>query len=208
MRIGTWNLEGRWTTAHAELIESLDCDLLLLTEVADTLALDDYFVHRTATPMTARHTWSAVASREQLTPLADPHFATALAVCGEWTVASSVLPWRGGGAELYGDGSTAEKTIRTLDTLLAAFPRDRLIWGGDWNHALSGREHPGGLAGRTSLQQALAELDLIVPTAELPHRIDGLTSIDHIAIPAPLAARSAHVDAVGLSDHDAYVTEF
>jgi len=51
-----------------------------------------------------------------------------------------------------------------------------------------------------------------VPTADLPHRIDGLLSIDHIAVPAemPLATASRVVASVAgrrLSDHDAYVTE-
>ena len=33
MRIGTWNLAGRWSDARAEFLTSLECDILLLTEV-------------------------------------------------------------------------------------------------------------------------------------------------------------------------------
>lgn len=32
MRIGTWNLAGRWDARHLALIEAMDCDVLLLTE--------------------------------------------------------------------------------------------------------------------------------------------------------------------------------
>jgi hypothetical protein len=57
------------------------------------------------------------------------------------------------------------------------------VWGGDWNHALTGREHAGSIAGRASIASALTELGLVVPTTDLAHRIDGLLSIDHIAVP-------------------------
>jgi len=33
MRIGTWNLEGRWSDARADFLASLECDVMLLTEV-------------------------------------------------------------------------------------------------------------------------------------------------------------------------------
>jgi hypothetical protein len=51
-----------------------------------------------------------------------------------------------------------------------------------------------------------------VPTAELAHRIPGLLTIDHIAVPREatvLAARQvdASADDQRLSDHDAYVVE-
>lgn len=32
MRIGTWNLEGRWTPDHAAVMADLKCDVWLLTE--------------------------------------------------------------------------------------------------------------------------------------------------------------------------------
>jgi hypothetical protein len=33
VRIGTWNLEGRWWPDHLHLLEAAGCDLWLLTEV-------------------------------------------------------------------------------------------------------------------------------------------------------------------------------
>ena len=55
------------------------------------------------------------------------------------------------------------------------------------------------------------ELGLVVPTAELPHPIEGLLSIDHIAVPQGTAATARQVAATHegrrLSDHDAYVVD-
>ena len=84
-----------------------------------------------------------------------------------------------------------------------------LVWGGDWNHALTGKEHAGSAGGRAAITGALDELGLVVPTAELPHRIDGLLSIDHIAVSQEFAGEPTRVVAAKgakrLSDHDAYV---
>ena len=85
----------------------------------------------------------------------------------------------------------------------------RLVWGGDWNHALSGREYAGSLGGRKVVLDAVDQLDLSVPTADLPHPIDGLLSIDHVAVPRGTATTASRLpaerDGTRLSDHDAYV---
>lgn len=91
-------------------------------------------------------------------------------------------------------------------------PREDLIWGGDWNHALEGREYAGSKGGRGVVLDAVARLRLHVPTADLPHRLEGLLSIDHIATPVGSSWRSATrhgptVDGRSLSDHDAYVVD-
>ena len=47
-----------------------------------------------------------------------------------------------------------------------------------------------------------------MPTADLPHRLDGLLSIDHVGVPRPWSVLAAErVDARGLSDHDCYVVD-
>lgn len=96
-----------------------------------------------------------------------------------------------------------------MDGLLSGLPTQHLVWGGDWNHALVGREYGGSIGGRDEIHRALEKLGLRVPTAELPHRIDGLLSIDHIAvsIDAGVLGADRHVAAVAggrLSDHDVY----
>lgn len=57
---------------------------------------------------------------------------------------------------------------------------------------------------------SLGALGLTVPTTALPHRIDGLFSIDHVAVPTRTTVMSQErvVAALAdrrLSDHDAYL---
>jgi hypothetical protein len=216
LRIGTWNLAGRWTEAHRDFTLALDCDLLLLTEVSERLALPGFFLHKTTNSMAANRRWAAVASRAELVPLDDPHPATAMAHVGAWTVASSILPWRSApNREPWLDAPHAEKTVAAVDTLspLLSPSKATLIWGGDWNHALHGPETAGSMKGRARIVTALDDLRLSVPTARLPHRLDGLLTIDHVAVPSSwhviTTERVPAVDGGGkrLSDHDAYVVD-
>ena len=89
-------------------------------------------------------------------------------------------------------------------------PYTPLIWGGDWNHALEGPEQAGSKEGRSHVLAAVEALGLVVPTATLRHRIPGLRTIDHVAVPRTASVQSA--ERVGaehqekpLSDHDAYI---
>ncbi len=105
--------------------------------------------------------------------------------------------------------TTAEKTSAAVSAVEAGAPE---VWGGDWNHALSGREWTGSVAGRRSLLEAVERLGLQVPTAAMPHQIDGLLSIDHVAVPGTwlVAGTERHRARAGetcISDHDAYVVE-
>lgn len=208
MRIGTWNLAGRWDDRHAELLARMTCDVLLLTEVSDRVDLPGS-THVTSAAMAARRRWAGIWSRHPVTPLPDPHGATAMAEIDGLRFCASVLPWRSCGSRppWVGD-STEERTRAAVDAITAAHPD---VWGGDWNHALDGREHAGSAAGRRLLLAAVEELGLDVPTATAPHQIDKLLSIDHVAVPATWHARVEHHSALvadgRLSDHDAYVVE-
>jgi hypothetical protein len=79
---------------------------------------------------------------------------------------------------------------------------------------MSGREWVGSTAGRQGILAAVDRMKLSVPTADSAHRIEGLLSIDHIAVPSSWEIKSVErrsgVDLTGahrLSDHDAYVIE-
>jgi hypothetical protein len=163
--------------------------------------------------MAARRRWAAILSRQQLTSLPDPHPASALARVGDLQFCSSILPWRSCGSQFPWEGTRhAEKTKNALDKLRIALPSGRLVWGGDWNHALEGEDWSGTLAGRRCLLGTVTELKLQVPTTNLPHRLPCLFSIDHIAIDQAVTVVSAErIDASDggkrLSDHDAYVVE-
>lgn len=213
MRIGTWNLAGRWSPQHRRLMLDADCDVWLLTEVSERTSLPGYTVHLSSSVMAPRRRWAAVASRLPMASSPDPHPASAQAQVGATTYVSSVLPWRSCGSRPPWVGERhAEKTTRAVDDLvLRISAADRLVWGGDWNHALTGREYAGSAGGRAAIQSALDELGLVVPTAGLPHRTDGLLSIDHIAVPKDVAGEATRIlaekDGKRLSDHDAYVIQ-
>ena len=206
MRIGTWNLAGRWSGRHASLLEALDCDVLLLTEVRHDYALPGYAIHTSPDMVPGRRWFAVVASRAGLRALPHPHGASAMAYVGGFRVCASVLPWPGCGGEPPWTGTdTASRTGAAVAATSATRPQ---VWGGDWNHSLGGPRQLGTRAGKDALMAATEALDLQVPTASLPHRLPGAHSIDHVAVPASWHLWSAtRTDATGLSDHDAYVVE-
>lgn len=213
MRIGTWNLAGRWDDRHHSLLAEQDCNVWLLTEVSDRLELPGFNDVRTAEHMATRRRWAGVFTREPLNPLPDPHPATAAAVGGGTTFWSSILPWRSAGARSIWPGTRhADWSAHTMAELTGARPSTPHVWGGDWNHALSGREHAGSVAGRETILGVVSDFDLQVPTGPLEHRLPGLLSIDHIAVPTSWRVKSAQrvvaeADGARLSDHDLYVVE-
>jgi hypothetical protein len=168
MRIGTWNLAGRWSARHLAMLTAADCDVWLLTEVNDRLAIADYTGHVTETPMRPKVSWAGIFSRTPLEPLADPNPASAMVRIGDTTFVCSILPWRG--------DNHAARTRHALDTLLEAMPGGDLCWGGDWNHAFSGPAYADGKGGREAITRAVGQLGMTVATADLPHVLDGLLS--------------------------------
>ena len=213
VRVGTWNLDGRQTDRHVQLLRSAACDVCLLTEVNDHLLLPGYTGHLAAAHMRPNVRWAGVFSRLDIDPLPDPHTASAMARVDGITFVSSILPWKGSdGVDPWQGANHAERTRHALETLLGAMPNSEVCWGGDWNHAFSGPEYAGSHAGRADLAEAVSDLGLSVPTALLPHALDGLLSIDHIAVPSSWEVRSAErilgADLTGrLSDHDLYVVD-
>jgi hypothetical protein len=191
-------------------VGTMRCDVLLLTEVSERVAISGMSLHRTRGLMAPRRRWAAVVSRDHLNPLDDPHGATAMVEIDGLRICSSILPWRSCGTrDPWRGRSTAEKTAAAVTELEAAKPA---IWGGDWNHALSGREWTGSQAGRRTILESVDRLGLQVPTASAPHQIEGLLSIDHIAVPMAWAVvgvehHSAFINGARISDHDAYVIE-
>jgi len=213
MRVGTWNLAGRWGPEHKRLLEDLKCDVLLLTEVDLRVHLDGYSAQPTTALMRPQVAWASVLSLKPLRALPDPHPATAAVEGWGFTWCSSVLPWRSCGAgPVWSGANHAERTQAAVMELMSALGPGPLVWGGDWNHALSGREHAGSMAGRQSIENAMRRRDLEVPTALLPHALDGLLSIDHIAVPGGASTTATRIKAVAgavrLSDHDAYLVEW
>lgn len=132
MRIGTWNLDGRWGSRHADLLASLACDILLLTEVSPAVEIPGFAIHATCGAMARGQRWAAVAARDSLLPLPDPHVGTAMAQVGELRVCSSILPWRDlRWTRSWPGTNQAQKTSAAVAAIEGARPT---VWGGDWNH--------------------------------------------------------------------------
>ena len=186
----------------------MECDVLLLTEVSERVELPGYDLHLGRLLMMPKRRWAAVASRLSMRPMPDPHGASAMAELEGLRLCSSILPWRSCGTQdPWAGATTAEKTIAAVAAVEAAAPA---VWGGDWNHARSGREWTGSVAGRRSVFESVERLGLQVPTAISPHQIEDLLSIDHIAVPKSWVVTStqrhrAFVGESRISDHDAYV---
>jgi hypothetical protein len=100
MRIGTWNLAGRWSTDHDELIRSKNADVWLLTEVSERLHVEGYDLHVTDALMAAKRRWAGVLARAdlKLAPQPDPHPASASARVAGRNFCSWILPWRSCGS--------------------------------------------------------------------------------------------------------------
>lgn len=217
MRIGTWNVENRLITdEHRDLMLKQECDVWLLTEVnrkwadeAGTKILH-FNCHLSKEVMGRKQHWAAVLSASPLTPLEDPHTASAAANINGITYCSTILPWRSVEADStpWHGSNHSEMTEQAIKTLLINLPKNDLVWGGDWNHSLSGKEYAGSIGGRNHVLEAVKQLKLKVPTMPLSHRGNYCQAIDHIGVPLSWAIESAiRIDAQGLSDHDAYVID-
>ena len=210
VRIGTWNLASRWSPDHERLMAAQECDVWLLTEVNERVELPGMRRHIGQEHMAARRHWAAIFSHHHFEPLEDPHPASASVHLGDTTFVSSVLPWRSCGARHPWIGTRHEEKTQAAVRSVFDSLQGSVVWGGDWNHALHGPEYAGSQAGRAHIQNAIGQLELQVPTELLPHRIDGLLSIDLVAVPAGALVQTAErvaaaTDQKRLSDHDAYV---
>ena len=217
MRIGTWNVENQlMSEEHQELIRRQNCDVWLLTEVHPKWAENEgttilHFHAQLSKGFMGRNQhWAAVLSVLPLDRLDDPHDASAAAKINGVTYCSTILPWRGvkvDSAPWHGSNHS-EITENAISALLRNLPKGDLVWGGDWNHSLIGREHAGSMGGRLHLLDAIRQFELKVPTAGLSHRGNYCQAIDHIGVPLSWSVESAkRVNTQGLSDHNAYVVE-
>jgi hypothetical protein len=211
-------MAGHRGEAHTALLAQQNCDVWLLTEVHHHLELPGGYRFAARSDDMARagqrafKQWAAIATRRDASALTATHPATAAARVGSATYASSILPWaRSGGASPWSGANHADRMANTLAALEPFFAaQDGLVWGGDWNQALEGKETAGSIAGRAHVVTMLDRLTVNVPTTSLPHRINGLRSIDHIGLRVPVRGAVRIVAADGkrrLSDHDLYVVD-
>ena len=218
MRIGTWNLNAKWSTGHAALLTHEDCDVWLLTEVNPKAhdgnrKIAGYQCHLSGGVMTCGQHWAAILSKRPILRRPDPHQASAAALISGVTYCATILPWSGCTAYTPTPwvGTTLEDMARpAIDNLKNLLPKSKTVWGGDWNQNLAGgRQYVGSVSMRGLVESALSLLNLKVTTANLPLQTDeNRNTIDHIAVPAQWHVRNAvRISAVGLSDHDAYIID-
>jgi hypothetical protein len=210
MRIGTWNLEGKWTPSHERVLVLLDCDVLLLTEIHASLNLEGYEQQvSVATVGDAMH-WAGIWSRTPMLRHPDPHPASVSAEARGVTFVCSVLPWPLCGDREPWEGSTSTDRMRkAVEQVASGLGRRPSVWGGDWNQPLTGDMRGFSRASQAVIVDAVQELDMAVPTTSLPAQNSEQMSIDHIAVPRGwpvLGAGSVFVPR-DLSDHDAYWVE-
>ncbi len=216
-RVGTWNLDGRWDDRYEAAMSKVNADVWLLTEVPEVAVPPGYLPYWSAGPVLAGRHWAAVLVRDTARVVArwdgDLHPASAAAVVGGFVFCSSVLPWRSCGRDEPWEGTTtAEKTAAATRRLAGSLPRGATVWGGNWNHAFRGPERAGSVEGREHVRDAVEKLDLRVVTQECPHRLEGLSTVDHVAVPAQASVKTVRrvemkASRRHLSDHDAYIVD-
>ena len=224
LRIGTWNLNAKKVTRkqsalrvdQARFMEVQNCDIWLLTEVPRDFAMEpgDTTFSDGEMEGDADKAFAAVWARGGVEKLDEVHATAAFAKVGDLRVCSCVFPWRAAqsqGWPVKGDLATITlEAIGCARDALAGGSGD-LVWGGDWNLALEGRDDVGTPAGRSAVLDVVETLKLTVPTAGEDHTLGGgHRSIDHVAVPSHwaqgVATRVLAENADGrLSDHDAYV---
>jgi hypothetical protein len=213
MRIGTWNLDARWSAKHAAFLHDQAADVWCLTEVAPRAIANGRIAGYAAVGSTGRmargQVYAVVAAHIAPTDARCPHPATVVAEVGGITVASSVLPWRGAGSQPGGVWAGSRLRDWLADALAAIQASGATVWGGDWNRNLAGGwQFVGTARGDKAIRDAVDAMGLVVATAELPHQKPGLFAIDHVSVPASWRVRSARrIAADGLSDHDAYIVD-
>ncbi len=79
MRIGTWNLEGKWSLANEAFMVREECDVWLLTEVHPSASLPGCHKHFSKLCMAPGQHYAAILSKSPIDKLPDPHPASAAA---------------------------------------------------------------------------------------------------------------------------------
>ena len=240
MIIGTWNLEVKPSRhsshgiAVAQEIQLHAVDVWFFTEIHADWEVDGHSIFFSPAGEVATNTRrsAAISSSWQMEPILGPNTLVEEWICmarlnnpnnNETILAvSTVLPWRGitpyWRQALTKQTTFADAFRHVLQYIVQRInterrPGENVIWGGDFNQALSGRDYVGTNQGRRDFQKALQNLELWAPTADMPALIPAHPAIDHIAIPSawsikdePLILRPTR-NQKNLSDHALYVID-
>ncbi len=234
VRVGTWNVEyaagEERNAARLERLLTADCDVLVLTETHDALAVPSPYVSvSSAQRPTAADggRWVTIWSRLSVQELTtnDPVRTAAAKLAGWIVVYGTVLPWHTDPGSMPDPAApvpnwsefmrvTPEQSAEWR-ALRDANPHSLLIMAGDLNQSLGTTHYYGTSAGRKLLRDCLKQADLTCFTDDehLPQGLLRHPPIDHICAAAPNGYVVEGMDWLGwegawegsgrLSDHSA-----
>lgn len=128
LRIGTWNIEGRWSDEHRHLLVWQQCDVWLLPEVSEKTKLPGYVLHPSRASIREGCSLGChrCAGEHERAIHSDPHPASCMVTWSGVTFTSSVLPWNSSAASWPGPGKgTLERTRVALDELARSLSTNR-----------------------------------------------------------------------------------
>lgn len=212
MRIGTWNLEGRWSADHARAMAGARCDVWLLTAIRPRVSLEGYHQHLATALIAEGNHWAGLLSRWPIEPEPDPHPASALGRIDGHLYCASVLPWpllHEDGVDLWEGEDHLSRVTSTIEALAPVLGGAEAVWGGAWNQPLAGNIVGYSRTVQEALGAAVDDLGMQVPTATLRARNGRQNTVDQVAVPKTwLLADAGAVTVDGaLSDHDIYWVE-
>jgi hypothetical protein len=238
MRVGTWNLErggrgGGVSQIQATILGSLRADVLVLTEPHTSSPVPS--LPAVSSPVRRNgngedEPWLAIAGpsvsrlddeplpfeRLSVAALAEPNGVPAV-------VYGSVLPWRQIVRQAPCLVRPNESYATAFQRILAAqvadvvrfrlrFPDRMIIWAGDFNQSLVGRNLTGSKRAREQLSSALKRLDLVAWNSNAPHSSPDMCAVDLVC--GPNVYRIPRIDLIPthhagrrLSDHVGYVVQ-
>ena len=101
---------------------------------------------------------------------------------------------------------------QTVQDFKERFPRDLIVWAGDFNQSLTGHNRGGSRARRDLLRSTLERLGLKAWNSEAPHARSPSLAVDLISGPITRSAKLVEVippdvDGNVISDHAGYIVE-
>ncbi len=237
VRVGTWNVEfakgPEKNRRRLEILTERDCDIWVLTETNDDLALphpygsvstEDRHGPDNGGRWTTIWTRFEIAERIATTDPSRTACARVVTTTGlSIVVYGTVLPWHADGLHDDPPKTNWSEFDRVVDeqagewrSLRARYPDALLVVAGDLNHNLGGPHYYGTKNGRAQLRKALAsaDLDCLTETERIPTGQLDFPPIDHVCAAPPtghtLRARAegwpkTTPDGVVLTDHSGVV---